>query len=49
MEAYEVVQDLHKQEKWMPGAHTLPWSAAQLFDGLRKASSAQRLEESAAK
>jgi hypothetical protein len=46
MEAYEVVQDLHGQEKWVPGVHTLPWSAAQLFDGLRKARKAQTLEES---
>lgn len=34
MEAYEAVVDLDGRRLYLPGAHTLPWSAAQLFDGL---------------
>jgi len=37
MEAYEAVIATDGRRLFMPGAHTLPWSAAQLFDGLRLA------------
>jgi hypothetical protein len=34
MEAFEAIIDLNGERKFIPGAHTLPWSTAQLFDGL---------------
>jgi hypothetical protein len=34
MEAYQVVPDADGNPVWLPGAHTLPWHAAQLYDGL---------------
>lgn len=37
MEAYEAVVAEDGRRLFMPGAHTLPWSTAQLFDGLRMA------------
>ena len=37
MEAYEAVIAEDGRRLFMPGAHTLPWSTAQLFDGLRLA------------
>lgn len=40
MEAYEAIIDLNGERKFIPGAHTLPWSTAQLFDGLRLAEEA---------
>jgi hypothetical protein len=40
MEAYEAIIDLNGERKFVPGAHTLPWSTAQLFDGLRLAEEA---------
>jgi hypothetical protein len=34
MEAYQVMPDKNGNPVWVPGAHTLPWHAAQLYDGL---------------
>jgi hypothetical protein len=34
MEAWQVVPDEKGQAVWLPGANTLPWHAAQLYDGL---------------
>ena len=34
MEAYQVMPDHNGNPVWLPGAHTLPWHAAQLYDGL---------------
>lgn len=45
MEAYEVVRDNQGKPKRIPGAHTLPWHAAQSYDGLKKAIQAAKLEE----
>jgi hypothetical protein len=45
MESYEVVTDLNGKQKRVPGAHTLPWGAAQLYDGLKRAQEAHALEE----
>jgi hypothetical protein len=43
MEAYEAIIDLNGRHIFVPGAHTLPWSTAQLFDGLRLAEEAARV------
>lgn len=45
MESYEVVTDLNGIQKRVPGAHTLPWGSAQLYDGLKRAQAAHMLEE----
>lgn len=45
MECYEIVRDLNGRTKRVPGAHTLPWGASQLFDGLRRTERAHALEE----
>lgn len=34
MEAYQAISDLDGNIKWLPGAHTLTWTAVQLYDAL---------------
>jgi len=46
MEAFEAVPDKTGNMKFIPGAHTLPWHAAQLYDGLQKLARAQKIQES---
>ncbi len=41
MEAYQAITDLSGKTKWIPGAHTLSWSAAQFYDGLKLALKAE--------
>ncbi|MEM0951040.1 MAG: hypothetical protein AAGI66_02730 [Cyanobacteria bacterium P01_H01_bin.74] len=45
MEAFEAVTDLNGKVKYMPGQHTLPWHASQVYDGLKNAEAAAELEE----
>lgn len=45
MEAYEAVPDNNGNIKYIPGAHTLPWHASQLYDGLTKLYQAQKQQE----
>jgi hypothetical protein len=49
LEAYEAVPNKDGHLTFIPGAHTLPWHASQLFDGLQKTLQAQRLEEKMAR
>ena len=41
LEAYQAVTDLTGKTKWLPGAHTLSWSAAQFYSGLKLALKAE--------
>jgi hypothetical protein len=41
LEAYQAVTDLTGKTKWLPGAHTLSWSAAQFYSGLQLALKAE--------
>ena len=41
LEAYQTVTDLTGKTKWLPGAHTLSWSAAQFYSGLKLALKAE--------
>lgn len=43
IEAYEAVPTKKNGVKWIPGAHTLPWHAAQLYDGLNQLVETERL------
>ena len=45
MEAFQACRDVDGTVRWIPGDHTLPWSAAQLHEGLRLAQLAAELEE----
>jgi hypothetical protein len=45
IEAFEYVLFAKGRGAFIPGAHTLPWSTAQLYDGLRRAEEAERLAE----
>lgn len=45
MEAFEAVTDQAGQVKYIPGAHTLPWHGAQLYDGLQRAIKAREFEK----
>jgi hypothetical protein len=46
IEAYEFVPDNQGKMVAIPGAHTLPWHAAQLYDGLQKLKISAQIEES---
>ncbi len=45
LEAYEVVPDNNGQPVKIPGAHTLPWHAAQLYDALHQVIAADKREQ----
>lgn len=44
-EAYEFIPDNQGNMVAMPGAHSSPWHAAQVYDGLQKLKKAARMEE----
>jgi hypothetical protein len=41
LEAYQAITDLTGKTKWIPGAHTLSWSTAQFYSGLKLALKAE--------
>lgn len=45
MEAFQVVTDLNGKPTWVPGDHTLAWSTAQLYSGLKAAAAAESKAE----
>lgn len=45
MEAFQACRTVDGDIRWIPGEHTLPWSASQLDAGLRLAATAAGLEE----